>query len=151
MIEVFTDGACAVRTTQRGGWAYIHTCDGEEFKCESGSATDTTNNRMELLAVIFALEGINTSDRIDLITDSSYVASCINQQWYLRWRSNGWKNANGGEVSNRDLWERLLTVLGHLRVTFVHMRGHGKDKTVPARYLKYNDMVDELANKASMS
>jgi len=151
MIEIYTDGACAMHTTRQGGWAYATTFDSELSRSESGTVHETTNNRMELLAVIFALEGINTTDRIDLISDSAYVVNCINQQWYTGWKYNGWKNANGGDVANRDLWERLLKILESLRVTFVHMRGHGKDRTVPARYLKYNDLVDKLANAASLS
>lgn len=124
MIEIYTDGGC-IGNPGRGGWAYTLTRSGER-KEENGADPDTTNNRMELTAVIRALSYVESSypdDDVVLHTDSQYVKNGITT-WIKTWKQNGWKTATKSTVKNRDLWERLDALAVGLRVDWKWVKGH---------------------------
>ena len=134
---IYTDGACRGNPGP-GGWA------GAEDASHYGSGFDeqTTNQRMELLAVIEALRAV-TDDEVEIVSDSTYVVKCFNDRWYAGWLKRGWKNSQGQKVANRDLWEMLFAqVLESGRtITFRWVKGHSGDVM--------NDFVDELATEAA--
>ena len=137
MKQVHTDGACRGNPGP-GGWAWA---SGVEHYA-SGADAHTTNQRMEVIAVIEALRE-NTDDPIEIVSDSNYVVKCFNDRWYLGWRRRNWKNSQGQPVANRDLWETLfaLTLDTDRAVTFSWVKGHSGDQM--------NDFVDELATLAA--
>lgn len=137
MRRIHTDGACRGNPGP-GGWAWASGVD--EFA--SGSATHTTNQRMEVMAVIEALRE-NVDGPIEIVSDSSYVVKCFNDKWYAGWFRRGWKNSSGQPVANRDLWERLfpLALDSGRTVTFLWVKGHSGDVM--------NDFVDALATAAA--
>lgn len=147
-VELWTDGSCD-NDNGIGGWAYAIVEQPEnELACQrSAGVAETTNNRMELMAVIEGLRAIDPNDMhlIEVISDSAYVVNCFHKKWYIRWMNNGWRNSEGEEVKNKDLWEILLQlVISHGgRVSWRHVRGHQKKGVLP-----YNDLVDDLAGSA---
>lgn len=126
-IVIFTDGACSGNPGPGGYGSILSTPDGKV--CElGGGERDTTNNRMEMLAAIRALELIEPAPQqtVLLYTDSTYMIKGITQ-WVIGWRSRGWKSAEGKDVANRDLWEELLRQVGRLKPTKIewkYVRGH---------------------------
>lgn len=120
-VEVFTDGAC-LGNPGPGGWAALLRWRGTE-KLLAGGEVDTTNNRMELMAAIMALETLKRECDVLLTTDSQYVRQGI-QQWLAKWRANGWRTAGRQPVKNQDLWERLAAASGRHRVRWAWVRGH---------------------------
>lgn len=146
MIDIYTDGSCRAHKSKKGGWAYLTLINGELIGTVSGMAENTTNQRMELTAVIKALSSLNTKDKIHIYTDSAYVVNCIHKQWYVKWIANDWRGANGTKVSNKDLWEQLLSLLKDRNVEFTHIYGHGKNEN--ERHNIYNNTVDRAANFA---
>ena len=121
---VYTDGGCSGNPGP-GGWAYVISRDGVTTSA-SGADAETTNNRMELTAVIRALEEIRalrTASPVELHTDSLYVKKGITE-WIHSWRRKGWKNSTGDPVKNRDLWERLLVLAEELHPEWHWVRGH---------------------------
>ncbi|HWF21660.1 MAG TPA: ribonuclease H [Acidimicrobiales bacterium] len=134
--EVYTDGACRGNPGP-GGWAWA--VDGGPYG--SGSEPHTTNQRMEVLAVIEALRSL--PGPVHVVSDSTYVVNCFRQKWWAGWRRRGWRNSQGKPVANRDLWESLLALaLDDSRsVTFSWVKGHSGDKM--------NDLVDRLATEAA--
>lgn len=139
MRRIHTDGACRGNPGP-GGWAWAS--DIEEFA--SGAASHTTNQRMEVKAVIEALRE-NIDGPIEIVSDSSYVVKCFNDKWYVGWHRRGWKNTSGQPVANRDLWEELIPLVleGGRIVAFSWIKGHSGDKM--------NDFVDTLATAAADS
>ena len=137
MKRVHTDGSCRGNPGP-GGWAWA----GGLETFASGAAPHTTNQRMEVLAVIEALRD-NAEGPIEIVSDSSYVVKCFNDKWYVGWRRRGWKNSTGQPVANRDLWEQLFAlVLDQPRaITFTWVKGHSGDPM--------NDFVDLLATEAA--
>jgi len=137
MKRIHTDGACRGNPGP-GGWAWASGF--EEFA--SGAAPHTTNQRMEVLAVIEALRE-NSEGPIEIVSDSSYVVKCFNDKWHVGWLRRGWKNSQGQPVANRDLWEELLALVLHepRPVTFSWVKGHSGDPM--------NDFVDVLATQAA--
>jgi ribonuclease HI len=137
MKRVHTDGACRGNPGP-GGWAWASGAD----HYASGADAHTTNQRMEVMAVIEALRE-NTEDPIEIVSDSNYVVKCFNDRWYLGWRRRNWKNSQGQPVANRDLWETLfaLTIDASREVIFSWVKGHSGDRM--------NDFVDELATAAA--
>jgi len=109
---------------------------GEAKKELSGGEISTTNNRMELVSVIYALEALREPCRVELFTDSQYVANAINLGWLESWKKRGWKR-KGGEVKNLDLWIKLVPLLETHDVTFVWIKGHAENE--------HNNRCDELA------
>jgi ribonuclease HI len=120
-IDLFTDGACSGNPGP-GGWGAILRTDGHEKEL-SGGERATTNNRMELMAVIRGLEAIKRAAHVTIHTDSRYVMDGITQ-WMPRWKKNGWKTADKKPVKNEDLWRELDTQCARHKLTWKWVRGH---------------------------
>ena len=136
-VTIYTDGACTGNPGP-GGWGVILMYKGKAKEL-SGFEEMTTNNRMELLAVISALEALNEPCDVDLYTDSQYVSNAINLGWLDSWQQKGWKR-KGGEVKNLDLWVRLVPSLKEHKVSFIWVKGHSDNE--------FNNRCDELARGA---
>lgn len=130
-IKVWTDGACSLT---HGGWAWTL---GKGKANGSGYVPDTTNQRMEMLAVIRAIQ--ENDEPIIVHSDSAYVVNCFLQEWYVRWQRNGWIGGNG-PVANKDLWEQMIPLVQACGTTFVKVKGHSGDPG--------NDEADRLAVRA---
>ncbi len=121
-IEMFTDGACSGNPGP-GGWGTILRYKGVEKELSGGEA-NTTNNRMELTAVIEGLSALKESCRVTVTSDSKYVIDAINLGWAKKWRANGWKRGKNQPALNPDLWGKLLNLLDRHEVTFCWIKGH---------------------------
>ena len=121
-VEMFTDGACSGNPGP-GGYGTILRCGGAEKELHGG-AHETTNNRMELTAVIEGLKALNRPCRITITTDSQYVVNGITKGWAESWKANGWKKKDKKPALNPDLWDELLTELSKHEVTFNWVKGH---------------------------
>jgi ribonuclease HI len=137
MRRIHTDGACRGNPGP-GGWAWASGIDA----FASGAVSHTTNQRMEVVAVIEALRE-NSEGPIEIVSDSSYVVKCFNDKWYVGWLRRGWKNSSGQPVANRDLWEQLIPLAldSGRAITFSWVKGHSGDAM--------NDFVDSLATAAA--
>ena len=145
-VLLFTDGACSGNPGP-GGWAFVlrHPTSGKELQ-RSGAERETTNNRMELTAVIRGLESLKRPTSVELVTDSIYVGKGFSE-WMPKWKTNGWRRREKGrwaEVKNVDLWKTLDELLAKHEVTFTHVRGHAGhpenercDTAAVAAYQKY--------------
>ena len=125
-VLLFTDGACRGNPGP-GGWAFIlrHPASGKQIE-RSGAERATTNNRMELLAVIRGLEALKRPTRVELVTDSEYVGKGLSD-WLAKWKAHGWRrrtSSGWAEVKNEDLWRRLDALLARHHVVFRHVYGH---------------------------
>lgn len=123
-VYVFTDGACSGNPGP-GGWGAILRCDGVEKEL-CGGEKETTNNRMELTAVIEALTALKYPCDVTVTTDSKYVCDAVKQGWVYKWKANNWKKADKKPALNVDLWEVLLNLLDKHKVTFVWVKGHNE-------------------------
>lgn len=123
-IEIFTDGACSGNPGP-GGWGAILRY-GTKEKELSGGEENTTNNRMELTAVISALSALNEPCKVIVTTDSKYVCDAITKKWVYFWQKNGWRKADKKPALNVDLWEKLLELLNVHEVTFNWVKGHNE-------------------------
>ena len=121
-VEIFTDGACSGNPGP-GGWGAILRYIGHEKEL-SGGEVNTTNNRMELTAVISALQSLKEPCKVTLTTDSKYVSDGINQGWAKAWQKNGWRKGDKKPALNPDLWQRLLELLEIHEVNIVWVKGH---------------------------
>lgn len=121
-VEIFTDGACS-GNPGAGGWGAILRCDGKEKELSGGEA-HTTNNRMELLGVINALEALKYPCDVRITTDSKYVVDGVTKGWAHGWKKRGWKKADGKPALNPDLWAKLLDLLSVHHVEFSWIKGH---------------------------
>lgn len=124
MGKVYTDGSCSGNPGP-GGWAFV-----TDDVTVSGHEPATTNNRMEMQAVIEALRSVRGD--VEIVSDSRYVIDCLNQKWYVKWRANEWRRAKNKPVLNRDVWEELLACVESRRskgdtVVFTWVKGHGSD------------------------
>lgn len=135
-ITIYTDGACS-GNPGKGGWAAVIIDDKNE-KTISGSEPLTTNNRMELSAVINALKEVGSAE-LDIYTDSKYVKNGI-ESWIKNWKINGWMTAAKQPVKNKDLWLELDTLVSEKAIGWKWVKGHSNDH--------YNTIVDEAARKA---
>jgi ribonuclease HI len=135
--EVFTDGACRGNPGP-GGWGALLRHNGHE-KILYGAEALTTNNRMELMAAIQALESLTRPCRVHLTTDSKYVQQGI-QEWLANWKRRGWKTAARKPVKNVDLWQRLDKATERHDIEWAWVKGHSGHRE--------NDLADELANRA---
>lgn len=138
-ITIYTDGACSGNPGP-GGWGAILRYK-DTTREMSGAERNTTNNRMELLGVINALETLKEPCRVELYTDSQYIVNAINQRWLEGWKKRGWRRKEG-ELKNPDLWQRLDALLETHTVGFTWVRGHADNK--------YNNRCDELAVAARL-
>lgn len=140
-VEIYTDGACS-GNPGTGGWGVILRHKDKEKEL-SGGAAETTNNRMELTAVIEALKALKFSCDITLYTDSRYVMDGINQ-WLPNWKRNGWKTANKkGAVKNIDLWQELDSLVAKHQIQWVWVKGHAGHEE--------NERVDKLARTQALN
>ena len=121
-IELFTDGACSGNPGP-GGWGAILRYNGHEKEL-CGGEKETTNNRMELTAVIEGLSALKEPCEIELFTDSKYVCDAVVKRWVYSWKANGWKKADKKPALNIDLWEKLLQLLDTHKVNFNWIKGH---------------------------
>ena len=123
-VELFTDGACSGNPGP-GGWAAILRYNGHEMEL-SGSMSKTTNNRMEVFAVISGLGKLKFPCNVNIYSDSSYLVNAFNLGWIYNWQRNGWKNSQGEPVENQDLWKLLLLTMkkGKHNITFNKVKGH---------------------------
>ena len=133
---VYTDGACRGNPGP-GGWGWV-VPDGP---WAAGAAADTTNNRMELRAVLEALAALEGRDPLEVVTDSSYIVNCFEQRWWEGWRRRNWRNSKKEPVKNRDLWEPLISQVLARGVAFRWVKGHAGDP--------WNDAADLLATAAA--
>ena len=115
-VTIYTDGACSGNPGP-GGWASILMAGGAKKEL-SGGEPDTTNNRMELMAVIQGLRALKRPCKVDIYSDSAYVVNAFEQNWLEKWTRNGWKNSAKAEVANSDLWKELLSLTTMHNVTF---------------------------------
>ncbi len=134
-VTIYTDGACSGNPGP-GGWAAI-LMHGSQERVITGSENPTTNNRMELAAVVESLRVLKEKCKIFVHTDSAYVANAFNQGWIEGWLKNGWRTANKKPVKNKDLWVDLLSQMDRHEVEFVKVKGHADDDL--------NNRVDRLA------
>lgn len=137
-VTIYTDGACSGNPGPGGYGAILMM--GENKKEISGGQKNTTNNIMELTAVIEALKLLKRPCKVDLYSDSAYVVNAFLQNWIWGWIKNNWKNSNKEEVKNKELWQELLGLTKVHDVTFHKVKGHSDNK--------YNNRCDELARNA---
>ena len=142
-LEIYTDGSLKKMGQQStfGGWAFCVVRDSKELYHKSGSVGMTTNQRMELLAILEALKyAQNIRQRLEKViiySDSAYAINCYLKEWYVQWQNNGWRNASKQPVANQDLWEKLIPFFECPLISFAKVKGHSDNK--------YNNIVDELA------
>lgn len=140
VVQLFSDGACTGNPGP-GGWAFIlrHPASGKELE-RTGGAPQTTNNRMELQAVIAGLEALKTRSRVEVVTDSEYVAlGC--RDWLPAWKQRGWRRSGKGKIKNEEYWRRLDELLSMHEVHFTVVRGHSGHPE--------NERCDRLAVEAA--
>ncbi len=133
-IILYTDGACS-GNPGKGGWGAILFYNGIKKEI-SGGEENTTNNRMELTAVIKGLEALKEPCKVDIYSDSAYVVNAFLQNWVGSWQNNGWKSSKG-KVLNIDLWQRLLQLVSIHSVSWHKVKGHADNE--------YNNRCDSLA------
>lgn len=172
IVYIHTDGACSGNQNDEnlGGWGAILEY-GKHSKELYGGEPNTTNNRMEMSALIAALEALNKKGlTIKVFSDSSYLLKCLRDKWYLKWQLNGWKTSSRKPVENQDLWEKLLALIEGQEISYYLVKGHinidSKSVNLNKIYAKFvdnngdefsyddflyftgrNNLADELANK----
>ena len=139
-VTLYTDGACSGNPGP-GGWGAILSYNGVEKEL-SGGESATTNNRMELLAVISGLEALKEPCRVELYSDSKYVIDGLSKGWAASWRKNGWRKADKRPALNPDLWERLLNLTEKHELSYHWVKGHADNP--------YNNRCDQLAVAQSL-
>ena len=148
-IEIYTDGSCKGNGTENavGGYAFAVLKDKELVYKEARYELSTTNQRMEMRAVIAGMDWLAHNmmvtgfDEVYIYTDSAYIYNCVAQHWYESWRLNDWMTSRKTPVANRDLWEEMLPIIYNPTVTFKKVRGHSGHQ--------WNDFVDYLAQEAA--
>lgn len=140
-VTIYTDGACS-KNPGPGGYGAILMY--KENKVEiSGREDNTTNNKMEMMAAIVALEKLKEPCKVTLYSDSAYLVNAINQGWLNKWKTNNWKTASKEPVKNIDLWTRLDKLLNIHEVIFIKVKGHADNE--------FNNRCDTLATSAIIS
>ena len=134
-VEIYTDGACSGNPGP-GGWAAVLLYK-DNKKEISGGSKQTTNNIMEVTAVIEALKALKFPCEVKLYSDSAYVVNCFKQGWIDNWKKNNWKNASKEPVKNKELWEKLDELTQIHKVEFIKVKGHSDNEL--------NNRCDELA------
>jgi len=138
-VTIYTDGACSGNPGP-GGWAALLQSSDNEKKI-SGGAPHTTNNRMEMSAIIHALRALKRPCRVKIHSDSALIINAFNKGWIRNWQKRGWKKSNKKPVENKDLWVEMLAEVRKHRVEWIKVKGHADDER--------NNLVDELAVAAS--
>ncbi|NLM48202.1 MAG: ribonuclease HI [Epulopiscium sp.] len=134
--EIYTDGACSnnqAQGLQAGGWAAVFV-NGEEL---SGGDRATTNNRMEMKAVIEALKNTPPGAHVKIYSDSAYIINCFNQKWIDKWEKNGWMTSSNKAVENKDLWLEIRQLEKERKVEWIKVKGHSGNP--------WNERADQLA------
>lgn len=137
-VVIYTDGACSGNPGP-GGWGAILMYN-ESSKEISGASKNTTNNIMEITAVLEGLKLLKYPCEVEVYSDSAYVVNAFNQNWIDGWKKNGWKNSKKEEVKNRELWEELDKLIHIHKVKFIKVKGHSDNE--------YNNRCDFLATNA---
>ncbi len=138
-VTLYTDGACSGNPGP-GGWGAILECDGRRKELSGGEAS-TTNNRMELTAVIEGLSALKYGCAVTLVSDSKYVIDAITKGWVYSWKAKGWRKADKSPALNVDLWEKLLAQLARHEMTYNWVKGHAGHPQ--------NERCDEMAVEQS--
>ncbi len=134
-VDLYTDGACR-NNPGPGGWGYLLMCKGKE-KYDSGYKEYTTNNEMEITAVIEGVKAIKKSCNLTIYTDSTYLADAFLKSWIVNWKKNGYRNAQKKEIANKELWLTLLSLLENHNYKWVKVKGHSTNV--------HNNFCDKLA------
>ena len=134
-VTIYTDGACSGNPGP-GGWAAVLIC-GEHKKEISGGCKNTTNNIMELTAILEALKVLKTECDVELYSDSAYSVNGFNQGWIYNWIKKGWKTADGKDVKNKEIWQEIYSLTKKHKVKFNKVKGHSD--------VELNNRCDELA------
>lgn len=134
MIKIWTDGSC-LGNPGPGGWAFVVT-DGKNIAERNGGEKNTTNNRMELMAVIAALVATKKHKTVEIHTDSQYVKNGM-ETWLANWKARGWRTADKKPVKNQDLWQKLDELSSTVTIHWIWVRGHDGEE--------FNERCDELA------
>lgn len=137
-VTIYTDGACS-GNPGNGGWGAVLMYNGKKKEI-SGGEQNTTNNRMELTAVIQALSLLKEPCEVNLYSDSAYVVNAFLQGWLISWKNNGWKGSDKKQVKNLDLWQELDKLTNTHKVTFIKVKGHSDNE--------FNNRCDTLATSA---
>lgn len=152
IFEVWTDGSCKSNGQEGavGGYAFLIFYNAQEIARGSKKVENTTNNRMEMTAIIEAMDIIekyayanldNMNYKVKVYTDSAYCQNCYSQKWYNNWRVNGWVNAKKEPVKNKDLWEDLVLYFDDTDFELIKVKGHANNEN--------NNIVDKLAQNAA--
>jgi len=147
-IEIYTDGSLKKlgRFTTFGGWAFIALQDNRILYEAANGESNTTNQRMELQAILeglkYAYSVRRPMEKVILYSDSAYAINCYNQEWYTKWIANGWYNSQGQPVANQDLWEQIIPFFDNFWYTFRKVPGHAG--------CLWNEKCDELAQNAAL-
>jgi len=136
-VTIYTDGACS-GNPGAGGFAAILIYNGVE-KVVSGGEKETTNNKMELMAVISGLNSLKEACEVDVYSDSQYVVDAFNKGWVDSWQKNGWRNSSKDDVKNVELWKMLLDLTKTHKVNFIKVKGHSDNE--------YNNRCDKIARE----
>lgn len=148
--DIYVDGSAKGNdpSNRLGGWAYAILFDGDMIRKDSGGVRATTNQRMELQAVIEGIKGAlvlagNKPEQyiFNVYSDSAYLVNCYHQDWYIGWEKNGWRNAAKKEVANQDLWLEIIPYFKSKSWNFYKVKGHAEDY--------YNNYVDRMAQAAA--
>ena len=166
LVNIYTDGACSGNQNDEniGGWGCVLECAGHEKEL-CGGEVNTTNNKMELTAVLQALSALKEEGLfLRIFSDSSYVINCFKNKWFESWESNGWKNAKKQPVENKELWQAILDLVRKNTCEFYLVKGHVKNPTKShykqftehngnsfsfeefCKIIEYNNRCDALAN-----
>ena len=140
-VTIYTDGACSGNPGP-GGYAAILIYNGNEKEI-SGADKSTTNNKMEMLGIIKALETLKEKCDVEVYSDSAYVVNSINNKWVYSWKKNNWIKSDKSKAKNINLWERLLELIAFHNVKFIKVKGHSDNE--------YNNRCDKLAVMARQS
>ena len=146
-LEIYTDGSLKKLGQQMtfGGWAYVASRDNERLYAAAGNEYGTTNQRMELRAILEALKYASSvrrpAERVVIYSDSAYIINCYSQDWYITWQKNGWMNAKKQSVANQDLWCEIIPYFDNFWYSFVKVPGHSG--------IFWNEECDTLAQTAA--
>ena len=145
VVNIYTDGACSGNQNKKniGGWGCILEYGGH-IKELCGGEIDTTNNRMELMALVSALSALKEKGlEVRVYADSSYLINCFREKWYEKWQQNGWKTTQKTPVDNKELWEKLIELMKDQKMIFYLVKGHvnidGPEAKLKNAYMKFID------------
>jgi ribonuclease HI len=139
VFHLYADGS-ASHLTQDGGWAFIIQSDEGLIAQDAGHIPGTTNNAMEIYAIVQGLKHFSKRSHVIVYSDSAYVVNTMNNEWWKEWQKNGWKKQSGKETPNKNYWEEIISLVGKHDVEFVKVKAHNGDTL--------NERCDKLAKEA---